>query len=364
MNQTVVGTFPSYPAAQAAADKLAAQGFSRDEMDIKSIEAGTAASGTTRPEDRDADRGMMASIGDFFSGLFGADDDRQYAGHYSEAVRRGHAVLTVGVDAARVDAAHEALSDAGAVDIDERVANWRSQGYTEHERNAAPFDAEQVRGERESVIPVVQEELEVGKRQVRGGAVRVVSRVESKPVHESVELRREEAVVERRPVDREASEKDLASLQERTIEVEETAEKAVVNKTARVVEEVVVGKKVSHETKTIDDEVRRTDVHVERDGETSSAEAVQQASGRRGFADHDSDFRRDYDSNYAALGGSYDDYEPAYRGGFEMRHDERYRDRDWNAVEPDARRDWERRSPGTWERVKAAFQRGWEHPDR
>jgi hypothetical protein len=79
--------------------------------------------------------------------------------------------------------------------------------------------------EEQDGLPVIEEELQIGKRQVSGGVVRVVSRVVSTPVSESIELRSEEAVVERRHVDRPASEADLAGFQERTIEVAETARK-------------------------------------------------------------------------------------------------------------------------------------------
>ena len=73
-------------------------------------------------------------------------------------------------------------------------------------------------------------------------------------------------MIERRHVDRPATEADLAGFQERTIEVAETAERAGRHKTAHVVEEVVVGKQVHTDTQTVEDTVRRTEVEVERGG--------------------------------------------------------------------------------------------------
>ena len=113
-------------------------------------------------------------------------------------------------------------------------------------------------------MPVVQEELEVGKRAVAGGGVRVVKRVTETPVSEMVRLREEHAHVERRPVDRAATEADLANFEEGTVEVREMSEEAVVAKKARVVEEVVVGKEVTERSETVSDTVRKTDVEVER----------------------------------------------------------------------------------------------------
>jgi uncharacterized protein (TIGR02271 family) len=81
-----------------------------------------------------------------------------------------------------------------------------------------------------------------------------------------IRLRAERATIERRPVDRPASEADFANFKEGTIEVRETTEEPVVAKTARVVEEVVVGKEVQERTETVADTVRRTDVEIERMG--------------------------------------------------------------------------------------------------
>ena len=75
------------------------------------------------------------------------------------------------------------------------------------------------------------------------------------------------ARVERRPVDRPATEADLAAFKEGTIEVRESAEEAVVAKKARVVEEVRVGKEVNDRSETITDTVRRTEVDVDKVGE-------------------------------------------------------------------------------------------------
>jgi len=443
MNQTVVGVFNSHEAAERAAETLASQGFDRSQMHVKSTGADRTdnstdnVSGTTSSSDDREGTGVMASIRHFFAELFGDDDEE--SGHYAEAVRRGGAVLAVEVDDSRLDAARDALTQCGAMNIEEQVSSWRSQGWSGHDSQAAPYSREQAAAERQNVVPVVEEQLEVGKRQVSGGAVRVVSRVVSRPVSESVELRREEATVERHAVDRPATEADLAAMQERTIEVTEMAERPVVSKTARVVEEVVVGKQVSSDTQTVEDTVRRTEVEVERvGGDESRGEARTDSgyaggggmgnamragsgggsgmasgsasgvgsgsatgigsdqigatqvtpagamgssgvsgatagsmagmamggdasSGRRNFADLDDEFRQDYQTNYASSGVSYEDIQPAYRGGYEMRGDSRFANSDWDSAEPELRQRWETDHPGSaWERVKAAFRRGWD----
>ena len=117
--------------------------------------------------------------------------------------------------------------------------------------------------DKEAVIPVVEEELRVGKREVEKGGVRITNRVTETPVEEEVRLREEHINVERRPVNRPVSDADNA-FQVGAIEVTESAEQAVVAKEARVVEEVVVNKDVQERTETVRDTLHRTDVDVQQ----------------------------------------------------------------------------------------------------
>jgi hypothetical protein len=79
------------------------------------------------------------------------------------------------------------------------------------------------------------------------------------------------------------------------------------------------------------------------------------------YLEYEEDFRHHYDEQYGAENSRYEDFVPAYRYGAEIAHDERYRDQQWDAVEPEARRHWEATSPdSTWERFKIAVRHGWE----
>jgi uncharacterized protein (TIGR02271 family) len=114
----------------------------------------------------------------------------------------------------------------------------------------------------EEVIPVAEEQLRVGKRDVSHGRVRIRSYVVETRVEEQVTLREERVAVERRPVDRALGDAEQA-FQERTIEAEERGEEAVVSKEARITEEVVVRKEAEQRTETVSDTVRQTEVEVE-----------------------------------------------------------------------------------------------------
>jgi hypothetical protein len=80
----------------------------------------------------------------------------------------------------------------------------------------------------------------------------------------------------------------------------------------------------------------------------------------RDFAAYEPEFRTHYDTAFAPRGSPYDRWAPAYRYGYDMATDPRYRDRDWTAVETDARRDWEQRHRGTWEEMKDAIRYAWD----
>jgi stress response protein YsnF len=105
-------------------------------------------------------------------------------------------------------------------------------------------------------IPVIEEELRVGKREVEGGGVRVRTRVVERPVEEVVRLREERVNVERRPVNRPITEADLNAFREGSFELTERSEEAVVDKQARVVEEVAINKEVGERTETVREKAR------------------------------------------------------------------------------------------------------------
>ena len=96
----------------------------------------------------------------------------------------------------------------------------------------------------EEVVPLAEEQLTVGKRLVNRGSTRIRRFVVETPVEEAVTLRSEHVSVERRPVASDTKVTD-ADFTDRTIEVTETDEEAVVGKTARVKEEVVVNKEAT-----------------------------------------------------------------------------------------------------------------------
>jgi uncharacterized protein (TIGR02271 family) len=273
MAKTIVALFDEYSDAQDAVNELISEGFNRQEVTIMAHNA-AGYGGSSRADDEDDNRGFGEKVSDFFNSLFGGDDDNEERGYYSEAVRRGGTIVTVNAEGDRADRAVSILERHDAVDVDERAAYYKETGYTGYDQSAPPYKAQDISREREQYrnrrgeqgeikVPVVEEDIEVGKREVQRGGVRVYNRITETPVEKDVRLREEHVSVERRPVNRPVSEADIDSLREGTIEVSETAEEAVVAKRARVAEEVVINKDVDERTETVRDSVRRSDVDVE-----------------------------------------------------------------------------------------------------
>jgi uncharacterized protein (TIGR02271 family) len=112
-------------------------------------------------------------------------------------------------------------------------------------------------------LNVIREDIQIGKREVQTGGVRLRSRIVERPVEESLRLREERVTVERTPVDRLATPADLENFREGEVEMTERAEVADISKEARVVEEVSVAKEVNERKETVRETARDTEVDVE-----------------------------------------------------------------------------------------------------
>ncbi|HLL42241.1 MAG TPA: YsnF/AvaK domain-containing protein, partial [Segetibacter sp.] len=127
--------------------------------------------------------------------------------------------------------------------------------------------------EEQATIPVIEEQLQVGKREVAKGGIRLRSRIVENEVQGNINLREEKIHVERTPVDRAAN---VTDLKEQQIEVTERAEVPVVSKEARVVEEVSLSKEVTEKEESVKGTVRSTKVDIER---TDNSDDLNTGSG-------------------------------------------------------------------------------------
>jgi len=238
---TLVCLFHHKDRAQAAIHDLNQAGIPQSAI--------TLIGGSEAPVDA-LDKSELASLG-----MPNKDYD-----HLKDGIRDGGLVVAVSAPGTHADTIEDIFEKHSAGKIDEAVKTNHDSLAEVAPLAAAPIAATSIAAE--TAIPIVEEEMVVGKRAVEQGGVRVYRRVVEIPVEESVNLREEHVTMERRPVDRAVTDADVA-FGDRTIELTETAEEAVISKNARVVEEVLVGKTAFEHTETVHDTVRKTEVEVE-----------------------------------------------------------------------------------------------------
>ena len=267
MSKTVVGLFSTMAEANKAKQELITDGYESQNVRVMANDEGqTETSGTTANESGYTDigsgggTGIGEKVSSFFRSLSGGDDDAHH--HYAKGVNAGGALLAVTVPDEEAAEAAGYLKELGARDIEGGsgvASSTVAPRYTGSATTASEGTA----------IPIVEEELVVGKREVDRGGVRIYSHVVERPVEADINLREEHINVERRTVNRPATAADFAAGSGSVIELNATGEEAVVGKTSRVVEEVLVGKQSSEHTEAIHDSVRKTEVEIEQvPGET------------------------------------------------------------------------------------------------
>lgn len=285
MTNNVIGVFDSTSVADDVAKDLQNSGFSSsDVMQYK----GSSSDLETQLQNAGVE----------------ADDARDYASSVTQ-------------DGAIVVARAEDNQTDEAVAIMNRYYT-AADGDSESDAQYAAGDTQAATGDTgQTKFAVAEEQLQVGKREVQRGGVRVRSVVKEVPVEEQVTLRDETINVERHPVDRAVADDDTNVFNEQTVELTETDEEAVVAKEARVVEEVVIGKSTQNRTETVQDTVRRADVEVEE------------------------------------LGAKY---------GESLASDPKHEGREWHEVEGDAKTDWEsnHQDKGTWEEAQGSVKNAWD----
>jgi uncharacterized protein (TIGR02271 family) len=182
--------------------------------------------------------------------------------------------------------------------------------------------------------PEVEEQLQVGKREVDLGEVEIRRRVVEEEQSVPVTLRREEVQVEQVGTPARPLRPGEEAFQEGTIRVPVRGEEAVVAKEAVVTGEVVVEKDVTTDQRQVGDTVRRTEVDFDENYNRVRGEFEQDFTTRASSANDDWSRSR-----------TFEHAEPNYRAGYTAGTDQRYSGRQFEDVEPDLRRDYE---SGTW----------------
>lgn len=301
MSKTVVGLFSTMSQANEVKSALVAQGYESRNINVVANDEGDSGLSSSGYEDKTSSyasdtpnygststssssgtiasrtgaaasgaAGMGEKISNFFRNLTGGDEQVHH--HYASGVNEGGALVAVTVADEKATEVANLLKQHGARDLEGGYQGAASSGtpvYGSSTPTYAQNTQQNVTGEQ--AIPIIEEELVVGKREVDRGGVRIYSHITERPVEADVTLHEERINVQRRAVNRPATQADFQAGSSGTIEMTATGEEAVVGKSSRVVEEVVVGKQSSDRTEQIHDTVRKTEVEVENlDATTTS----------------------------------------------------------------------------------------------
>jgi uncharacterized protein (TIGR02271 family) len=239
MTKILVAVYEQDEQAQQTARQLATLGIAQHEISVLSGQGGSTPTGL---------------LGDARSGahlvrkLVETGIPQEQAELYAQGLEHGLSLVVARVENDRAEEAGQVMERQPIVDIETRAEQWAGRRE----------------GAQEETAQAIEEELHVGKRQTRGGRVRLHTSVEELPVEERIRLREEEVHVERRPVDRPVSpEEAKKGFEERSVEISATVERPVVSKEARVVEEVAVGKTAQEREEVVRDTVRRSKIEIE-----------------------------------------------------------------------------------------------------
>jgi stress response protein YsnF len=205
--------------------------------------------------------------GSFWDWLFGSDVPEHDRSWYEANLREGRTALSVMVrnEAVRESAA-EVMEAFNPIRMDEAAelgTTGPTAGFAVLSSGAPETARTDLTREGEQVIPVVKEELQVGKRAAERH-YRIRTYVVERPIEEQVTLRDERVTVERRPASGIAA-SDPNALREREFDIVERHEEPVIEKRVRPVEEVVVHREANERVETVRDTVRESKVDVDKE---------------------------------------------------------------------------------------------------
>jgi uncharacterized protein (TIGR02271 family) len=326
MSKTVVGLFDGADQAQLVVQELKREGLTNTET------YGSASGGGAT--------GIQSKLTD--AGVPGDEADL-----YADGIKSGGTLVLVRTDDTKA---------TRAVEIMERHSSPGAQAGTAAPRHTGGITGKATSPGRAAGKEIraqeVEEELRIGKRSVERTGARVSTHISERPVEKNINLHEEKVNVERRSVNRPATEADLRKGNEEFI-VKERSEEPIVEKRARVVGEVVVSKESHDRQATVRDTVRRKDVHVDKEpGGTGTATG-------RGYSELESEFR-EHHRKHDKSGMDYNDAAPAYRYGADLAQGRRFKGKEWSGIKSDVKSDWDKYNPGTWSEAEPAIKFGWD----
>src|SRR5450830_29816 len=300
MNHTLTAVFETRAEANLASDELVLNGY-----DLNAIQIHDSASvaGTARIND---DASILGNVKQMFSDMVGREHADRHV--YAEALNRGHTVLAL--DTSTLEEAERAadiIDDFNPIDIDEHETMWRASGW-----GAADV-----------------------LRSATGPLQTNVGALQAAPEQHGIR-QREDAVV-------------FARSEQVVLAPGSQQRGSVGSGSVPPAAEAVAD---------IQNTVQRSGMRIypRNAPNEDSLRILRGDDADNGDVEY---FRSHWEKTYT--GGTFQEFDPAYRYGETMKGNPGYRNKEWNDVEPELRAGWESTQPqSSWDKFKEAVKHGWE----
>ncbi|MGV7211621.1 hypothetical protein ACLB1G_27605 [Oxalobacteraceae bacterium A2-2] len=319
MSHTLAAVFETRSDAERAKAELVSGGFAINDISL-SDSTTVASSAESRTHDDDS---ITGSIKHFFQKLFGDEHEDRHI--YAGAVSRGHVVLTVQtITEDEADRASDIIEAFSPLDIDEHETDWRSGAWT---------GADAMRSG-------------VGMSQAGLGAQQSSSLQSSSS---SAPLQPQGAPLQ--------PQGDLGRSQQGLSSSDSLQRESTLGNALGVNDPLSAGQRTERSTSRV---YPRSSVPP---APNEDSLAIQRGGD---FNDEDDlYFRSHWDKTYSYAGGTYQEFDPAYRYGHSMAGSSAYQGRSWDDAENDLRGTWERSYPqSSWDKFKDAVREGWDRITR
>lgn len=243
--EKVVAVYDTEASANAAMKSLMSAGYLSEDISVIRNESEAEKAGLYEPG--------------VWQRLFGRDLAHHEAAVLGRSLKEGSVIISVRTPESEAPKVASLLDTHQPVDVMDRA---KAYGLVRESVEAARTPAPAM-SKGEEMVRVAEEQLVVGKRMVESGLTRVRRYVVEKPVEANITLHEEHVEVMRRAISDPAYVKEI-DWSDKTIELTETAEEAVVDKTAHIMEEILIRRHGTDRTQTVHDTVRRQQVDVER----------------------------------------------------------------------------------------------------
>jgi hypothetical protein len=330
-----------------------------------------------------------AGIGAATGGIIGALTDvgipEQEAGYYAEGVRRGGTLLSVRANDDQVSRATEVLNRYSPVDVNQRATEWRSGGWSGFDTNAGTYTGTTSMGAAGGYSGATMADTSsystTGTTSQYAGTSGVGSSSMSRFEDFDNDFRTDWETRYRntgfgyeryQPAYRYGYESRGRYQGRNWTEVEsdlrtdwqrshpndawEDFKDSIKTGWERFKEGVRdMGSDVERGMDRAADQMRDTGYDPARTYDRTTSNMS------RTFDRYDTDFRSNWEQSYRNQGYGYERYKPAYQYGYDLASESRFRGRQWNEIEFDARRDWETQHPGDkWDDFKDAVRHAWQ----